>query len=349
MTRPVTAYAVWLLAIAAGAGAPSAASAGYWRLDHIEYQNQAGADSWVGQAEMQIALTSHDNSHMTFREVWRGTTSETYSVNWSIPDTLRPGEVAPFRLSETCQQATLGQGWPFSSIPMSPAQLVADFNRDGLLQFGDTPCTPQSTATAGPPLTWTIPDGKPGATTKVSVSAGPTYKYSVALTFVFRWSEGAAPPSTHAPTSGPQSPPIQGPGPSWRIPPGNTGAEALAAPPEPVIWRNGADGGVSPGATAPTVFQVTSPTLISQIMTYHFGAHGRPGTIALRAADGAVMGPWPAAGAGSAAAPNVYWWVRPNVVLSPGVYTLIDSDPATWSVEAATRGAGIAQLWGRAP
>ena len=133
----------------------------------------------------------------------------------------------------------------------------------------------------------------------------------------------------------------------WRPPVGATGAEALTAPPEPVVFRNGADGSVSPGATQPASLEVKAGMLLTQIMTYHYGARGRPGTIALRHADGTIYGPWQAAGAGSAATPNVYWWARPNVALKPGHYTVVDSDPASWSTEAATQGAGIVQIWGR--
>ena len=183
--------------VGARAGDPSERSGGgYWRLERVDFSNQAGADTWTGQAEMRIALTSHDNSHMSFREVWRATTSEAYTADWSIPDILRPGETAPFALSETCLQSTLGQGWPFPTIPMAPVSLVSDFNRDAYLQLGDPPCTPGATAKAGPPLTWTIPAGKPGDTTKVRVSAGPTYWSSVDVTWLFRWSEGTAPPAS---------------------------------------------------------------------------------------------------------------------------------------------------------
>lgn len=134
---------------------------------------------------------------------------------------------------------------------------------------------------------------------------------------------------------------------TWRVPAGNTGSEPLGAPAEPVVYRNGADGAVTAGVMQPTRFQLNLPMLLTQIMTYHFGSHGRPGTIALQNDDGTVYGPWQAAGAGSASQPNVYWWARPKVVIKPGAYTVIDSDPASWSQEAATQGAGIVQLWGR--
>lgn len=216
-----------------------------------------------------------------------------------------------------------------------------------------------------------IPAGQAGQTIVVRVSAGPTYFRSVVQKFFYVWvgsappSVGAPPPSTGNAPPGPSkrgaappapgsSPPaVRGPGPAprsaWSPPPGRSGAEPLTSPPDPVIVKNGADGGVTAGAIRPATFELSAPYLVSQIMTYHYGSGATPGTIALRAEDGTVYGPWRAAGAGSPALPNIYWWVRPDVVLPPGRYTVIDSDPATWSREAATAGAGIFVIWGRRP
>jgi len=133
----------------------------------------------------------------------------------------------------------------------------------------------------------------------------------------------------------------------WQPPANNTGMEPLTAPPEPTIVHNGADGGVTPGTTRPTTFDLAKPTLVTQIMTYHYGALKQPGTIALQHDDGTIYGPWQAAGAvGQGGVKNAYWWAQPNVELKPGHYLVIDSDPATWSVETVTQGAGIFVLWG---
>jgi hypothetical protein len=129
------------------------------------------------------------------------------------------------------------------------------------------------------------------------------------------------------------------------VPPGYA---PLPAPGDPVIIRNGADGAVTSGATELTIFELTGPYLVTQIMTYHYGAQKPPGTIALEHEDGTTYEPWPAAGAvGSGNVPNAYWWVQPNVMLKPGRYMVVDSDPSSWSQEAATRGAGIILVWGR--
>ena len=55
------------------------------------------------------------------------------------------------------------------------------------------------------------------------------------------------------------------------------------------------------------------PYLVTQIMTYHYGAGMPPGTIALEHEDGTDYGPWQALGVvGQGKVPNAYWWIRPN-------------------------------------
>jgi hypothetical protein len=84
-------------------------------------------------------------------------------------------------------------------------------------------------------------------------------------------------------------------------------------------------------------------------LTYHWNdAEGMssPGTIGLRAADGTMYGPWQATGLdGQGGVPNANWVVNPNIIIPPGAYTVIDSDPSTWSQNEETGGAGMA--WGK--
>lgn len=80
------------------------------------------------------------------------------------------------------------------------------------------------------------------------------------------------------------------------------------------------------------------PVHVTQIVTYHWN-NGRgkpPGTLALRSnATGQVYGPFPAMGtAGSRGAPNVNWVANVNICLPPGGYMILDSDWATWSMNA---------------
>ncbi len=101
-----------------------------------------------------------------------------------------------------------------------------------------------------------------------------------------------------------------------------------------------------------TVFMLNAPTRVVTIGTYHWN-NGRgtraPGTIALRSGSGEIFGPWQASGApGQGGTPNAYWSVRPDIGLPAGTYTVIDSDPATWANNAASRNAGMAAVAGYA-
>jgi hypothetical protein len=87
--------------------------------------------------------------------------------------------------------------------------------------------------------------------------------------------------------------------------------------------------------------------MIDRITTYHWndGRGAAPGTIALRAEDGRVFGPWPAEGSeGMGGVPDAYWTVRPGVVLPAGRYTIIDSSPATWATNEDVGNRGIFTL-----
>jgi hypothetical protein len=134
----------------------------------------------------------------------------------------------------------------------------------------------------------------------------------------------------------------------WNPPSNQTGFEHLPAPDEPVIFQNGAVGATTPGVTRPTTFELDGHYILTQFMTYHYGARKPSGAIGLRHADGTMYGPWQAAGAvGQGNVPNAYWYAQPRITLKPGHYTVVDSDPATWVWEACTTGAGCVILWGR--
>jgi hypothetical protein len=347
--KATAAASVMLLAAAHHA----AASEGYWRLDRTAFENDAGAVEWTGQAGMNIRLLSYDNEQIAIRESFRSDMSQTYVIGWQIPDVLIPGHLAPFGLSESCINSEFGSGWPHPNTKMAPTSLTADFNRDAYYQLAEEPCIPGAKVDASAPEL-RIPDGETGDTTRIVVSAGPTYYSSVRQIFYFSW-VGGAPPSgatggpPDEPTGGAAPPePYPNAGPPWEPPTDNTGMEPLPPVADPVIVRNGAGGGVSPGAKRPTIFELDGDFLITQVITYHYAAGVAPGTIAIESDDGTLYGPWQAAGAvGSGGHANSYWWVQPNIVLPHGRYTVIDSDPSTWSTEAVTQGAGIVQIWGR--
>ncbi|MDD4169315.1 MAG: hypothetical protein PHD36_03490 [Desulfotomaculaceae bacterium] len=105
--------------------------------------------------------------------------------------------------------------------------------------------------------------------------------------------------------------------------------------------------GVYNGATVPTTFSVSSPHLVTYISTYHWNnARGVPGgTIALQGSDGKVYGPWQVSTRpGQGGVPNAYWEVEPNIVVPAGTYTVIDSDPATWSQNQQSGGKGMGEV-----
>ncbi len=99
------------------------------------------------------------------------------------------------------------------------------------------------------------------------------------------------------------------------------------------IFYNGNVSGVSNGPTNPTVFTVDNERLITSIMNYHyFNSGALPGTISLRHSDGTVYGPWQTWGiVGQGGVVNAYWAFYPLVKIKPGTYTVVDSDPSTWS------------------
>lgn len=94
--------------------------------------------------------------------------------------------------------------------------------------------------------------------------------------------------------------------------------------------------GVESRPTAPTVFSISQPHVITYIMDYHYFNNGaRPGTIALRHSDGTRYGPWRATGrTGQGGVLNAVWEVTPNVEIKAGTYTVVDSDSGTWSQNA---------------
>ncbi|MEQ8174034.1 MAG: hypothetical protein ABRQ26_03110 [Syntrophomonadaceae bacterium] len=120
---------------------------------------------------------------------------------------------------------------------------------------------------------------------------------------------------------------------------------------EEVLYKNGNIYGVKNGPIVPTVFTLTQPCKITSITNYHYFNHGvLPGTIALKDQDGTVYGPWSTEGLeGQGNVANASWIARPNVVVKAGTYTVIDSDPATWSQNDQSGGCGFTEIKGIKP
>ncbi len=103
--------------------------------------------------------------------------------------------------------------------------------------------------------------------------------------------------------------------------------------------------GVGNQPTAPATFTIRQPQIITSVMTYHWnnGRGTRAGTIALRDANGRTYGPWPVSGTpGEGGVPNASWTCTPNVEVPAGTYTIVDSEPATWSQNPQSGGRGMA-------
>ncbi|MCK7575192.1 MAG: hypothetical protein MZV65_04395 [Chromatiales bacterium] len=127
-----------------------------------------------------------------------------------------------------------------------------------------------------------------------------------------------------------------------------TSSPGTTAKAEPVVsFDNGNIYGVGNGPTAPTTFELEEPRVLALIRNYHWNsARGAtPGTIALRDAQGRQYGPWQTEGSpGQGGVPNAYWTVRPMIRLPAGVYTVIDSDPASWAQNAQSDGRGFTRI-----
>jgi hypothetical protein len=100
--------------------------------------------------------------------------------------------------------------------------------------------------------------------------------------------------------------------------------------------------GVLNGAK-PAVFRLAKPAHITTLADYHFnlGAGAKPGTIGLEAPNGYVFGPYPAK-----QDPDHNWIAMLNVTVPAGLYTIIDSSPATWSQNPASGGRGFVRVFG---
>jgi len=118
------------------------------------------------------------------------------------------------------------------------------------------------------------------------------------------------------------------------------------------LFNNWNTDGVSSGPTAPTTFTLGSPAHVTELATYHWNnGRGLPAspavTIALRGTGGTTFGPFPAVGSpGQGGVPNANWTATASFDLPAGTYTVIDSQPGTWSRNARSGGSGFAAVRG---
>ena len=104
---------------------------------------------------------------------------------------------------------------------------------------------------------------------------------------------------------------------------------------------------VSNGPKNPTTWTTREPVLVTSIRTYHWndGRGASPGSISLKHEDGSVYGPWATMGAdGMGGVKNAQWVVDLKVIVKPGAYTVVDSDPATWAQNAGSGQRGFVTI-----
>ena len=123
----------------------------------------------------------------------------------------------------------------------------------------------------------------------------------------------------------------------------------VAAAAGPVIFTTGFFGSRFNGPTQPTRFTLETAYVIARIRTFHLGGstESELASIALRGDDGTMYGPWPVTTIpfGESGSGQI-WEVSPGITLSAGVYTVIDSDPDTWSQNADTGSRGMTVVYG---
>lgn len=133
-------------------------------------------------------------------------------------------------------------------------------------------------------------------------------------------------------------------------------AGANSASAAQVIYSGWCADGVSNNPTVDTVFTLTEPTNIAAIYNYHYNdgmgqdASLVAGTIGIdqlvSETESSVIGRWPATSWSTqpGSVTNTGWVAYPNILLGPGTYKVVDSDPATWSNSYG--GGGNGPDWG---
>ncbi len=122
-----------------------------------------------------------------------------------------------------------------------------------------------------------------------------------------------------------------------------------AEPREVQLLSIGNIGAVQNNPSRSSKFVLDSPFVITYLYTYHWndGNGTNPGTITLRRHDGRIYGPYQVTGSqGQGGVPNAVWEVYLNVEVPPGKYTVVDSEPYTWSCNAESENRGFAVVKG---
>jgi hypothetical protein len=128
-----------------------------------------------------------------------------------------------------------------------------------------------------------------------------------------------------------------------------TSAPTPAPPAKPVtLFDNGNPIAIHAGGKAPS-FKLGTAATITAMTSYHYivGGGPSPGTLGLKGADGTMYGPWQCKGEdGQGGVKNAFWVAEPNADVPAGTYTIVDSDPSTWSTNSKAGGKGFATVNG---
>ena len=109
-----------------------------------------------------------------------------------------------------------------------------------------------------------------------------------------------------------------------------------------LIYNSWNGAGTANGPTVDTVFTLTKPTTIAALVNYHWnnGAGQDAATVnawigierIVSGKPNVLVGQWPVTSKpGAYGMEDTWWYAYPNLLLAPGTYKIIDSDPATWS------------------
>ncbi len=115
------------------------------------------------------------------------------------------------------------------------------------------------------------------------------------------------------------------------------------------IFDNWNKGSVDNNPTGSTSFTISEPQMITYIDTYHWNygqGTSSGGTISLKKEDGETFGPWTVKAESGSGAANAWWISHPDVVIPAGTYTIIDSEPETWSKNSESNDCGFSKVEG---
>jgi tetratricopeptide (TPR) repeat protein len=111
-------------------------------------------------------------------------------------------------------------------------------------------------------------------------------------------------------------------------------------------WNKGSVDNNPTGSTSFTIFE---PHMITYIDTYHWNygqGTSSGGTISLKKEDGETFGPWTVTAESGSGAANAWWISHPDMVIPAGTYSIIDSEPETWSKNSESNDCGFSKVEG---